>query len=205
MAQINNKFTAYWIDTTTAPWTPLTWLSATITIREATSPYAVVVNSQSMDEIWGWWYIYTYSWYDSTKDYIYDCNPWTSLAFIESWVTSQSIWNDDIAMNSSIVWSFWNKFSTYWGVSHVIREIEKWWKWFTEEEFKFLKEINERLKAIENKEVWERIIEVTKIEKIPIQSLDTSTITDVITEWLWELAETLSDSITEGLLEIKNK
>lgn len=119
MSQINNKFTAKWIDTTTAPWVPLTGLSAVITIREASAPYTIVVNEEPMVEVGGGWYIYEYSWYNSTKDYLYDCNP-VATAYIESWVTSQSIWNDDIVWNSSIIWSFWDKFSQYGGVSHVI-------------------------------------------------------------------------------------
>lgn len=87
MAQQNNKFTAFWMDTTTAPWVPLTGLSATINIRDVSGN--LVVNNQPMTELWGWHYIYTFAWYDPSVDYVYDCNPWAT-AYRESWVTTNT-------------------------------------------------------------------------------------------------------------------
>lgn len=87
MAQIlDNTFIAYFLDTTTAPWTPLTGLSATIIIREAT--WALKVNDEAMTEIWGGWYSYTFSAMDKTKSYVYSCDPNSTSAFIESGVTN---------------------------------------------------------------------------------------------------------------------
>ena len=48
MPQIDNKFSAFFMDTTTAPGTPLTGLSATIIIKEADSPYTKVVDGEAM-------------------------------------------------------------------------------------------------------------------------------------------------------------
>ena len=108
MAQLDTKFTAYFIDATTAPWTPLTGLSATITIREADAPYTVVVNDEAMTEVWGWHYIYNFSSMNTLKDYVYTCDPNSSLAFIESWVTDKRINNLD----------------------QNISDIRSWWGWF---------------------------------------------------------------------------
>lgn len=89
--QLDNKFTAFWMDTTTAPWTPLTGLSATITIREADAPYTVVVNAEAMTEMWWGHYIYVFSGMSLAKEYTYICNPWAT-AFIESGVTQNSLY-----------------------------------------------------------------------------------------------------------------
>lgn len=86
MPKIDNKFTAYFIDTTTAPWTPLTGLSPTINIRETNG--SLVVNEQAMVELGGWHYIYTFVWYNAYTDYLYDINPNDDRAFIQSWVTT---------------------------------------------------------------------------------------------------------------------
>ena len=85
MAQLNNKFTAFWMDTTTAPWTPLTGLSATINIRDVN--WNLVVDNQPMTELWGWHYVYTFVDYNKAVDYVYDCNPWAT-AYRESGVTN---------------------------------------------------------------------------------------------------------------------
>lgn len=87
MAQQNNKFTAFWMDTTTAPWTPLTGLSATINIRDVN--WNLVVDNQAMIELWGGHYIYTFVWYNPAVDYVYDCNPGVT-AYIESGVTTNT-------------------------------------------------------------------------------------------------------------------
>lgn len=85
MSQQNNKFTAFWMDTTTAPWTPLTGLSATINIRDVSGN--LVVDNQPMTELWGGHYVYTFVDYNKWVDYVYDCNPWAT-AFRESGVTN---------------------------------------------------------------------------------------------------------------------
>jgi hypothetical protein len=92
MAQLDNKFIAFWMNTTTAPWTPLIGLSATITIREADSPYTVIVNNEAMTEMWGWHYIYVFLGMIITKEYTYTCNP-NATAFIESGVTNNTLYS----------------------------------------------------------------------------------------------------------------
>jgi len=101
MAQQNNKFTAFWMDTTTAPWTPLTGLSATINIRDVSGN--LVVNNQPMTELWGGHYIYTFTGYNPAVDYVYDCNPWAT-AYIESWVTN----NIEQLISEIRVWGGWS-------------------------------------------------------------------------------------------------
>ena len=85
MAQLNDKFTAFWMNTTTAPWTPLTGLSATINIRDTSG--TLLVNNQAMTELGGGWYIYSFTAYNTAVDYLYDCNPWAT-AYRESGVTT---------------------------------------------------------------------------------------------------------------------
>lgn len=85
MAQQNNRFTAFWMDATTAPGTPLTGLSATINIRDVNGN--LVVNSQPMTDIGGGHYVYTFAAYNPAVDYVYDCNP-GATAYIESGVTN---------------------------------------------------------------------------------------------------------------------
>lgn len=89
--QIDNKFTAFWMDTSTAPWTPLTGLSATITIQEVDAPYTVVVNAEPMIEMWGWNYIYIFTGMSLSKEYAYSMDPWAT-AFIQSWVTNNTLY-----------------------------------------------------------------------------------------------------------------
>ena len=79
------------MDTSTAPWTPLTGLSATITIQEVDAPYTVVVNDEPMTEMWGWNYIYIFTAMSLSKEYTYTMNPWAT-AFIESGVTNNTLY-----------------------------------------------------------------------------------------------------------------
>lgn len=119
--QIDNRFTAFWMDTTTAPWTPLTGLSATITIREATAPYAVVVNNEPMTEMWGGHYIYVFSWMSIEKEYSYTCNP-NATAFIESGVTQNTLykWIEDNRSG----WGAWTTINTS-GITGSIANMQK--------------------------------------------------------------------------------
>lgn len=79
------------MDTSTAPWTPLTGLSATITIQEVDAPYTVVVNNEPMTEMWGGNYIYIFTAMSLSKEYTYTMNPWAT-AFIESGVTNNTLY-----------------------------------------------------------------------------------------------------------------
>lgn len=119
--QIDNRFIAFWMDTTTAPWTPLTGLSATITIREATSPYTVVVNNEPMTEMWGGHYIYVFSWMSIAKEYSYTCNP-NATAFIESGVTQNTLykWIEDNRSG----WGAWTTINTS-GITGSIANMQK--------------------------------------------------------------------------------
>ena len=95
MAQLDKIFTAFWMNTATAPWTPLTGLSATITIRDTNGN--VAVNAQPMTEVGGGWYKYEFTAMDVTKDYLVTYNPWAT-AYIESGVTDKRMANLDSAI-----------------------------------------------------------------------------------------------------------
>ena len=103
--QIDNVFTAYFLNTATAPWTPLTGLSATITIVDL-SDNSTVVNNVAMAEVWLGFYKYTFAWYSNTKDYVYSCNPNSANSYIQSWVTDRRLDYMDRAI-SDIKWAGW--------------------------------------------------------------------------------------------------
>lgn len=121
MAQLDNRFIAFWMDTTTAPWTPLTGLSATITIRDATAPYTVVVDNEPMTEMWWGHYIYVFSWMSIAKEYTYACNP-NATAFIESGVTQNTLykWIEDNRSG----WGAWTTINTS-GITGSIANMQK--------------------------------------------------------------------------------
>lgn len=95
--QIDNIFTAIWHDTTTWPWTPLTGLSATITIREKPSN-TIVVNNQAMTEVWSGEYDYVFTEMNAKKAYSYVMNPNNSLAFVETGFVDPRMANMDGAI-----------------------------------------------------------------------------------------------------------
>lgn len=120
--QIDNRFTAFWMDTTTAPWTPLTGLSATINIRDVN--WNLVVDNQPMTEL-GWWhYIYTFTGYNPAVDYVYDCSPWAT-AYIESWVTT----NTEQLISEIRVWGGFNTSGIQTSINNskntIIKEFDK--------------------------------------------------------------------------------
>lgn len=88
--QIDNVFTAYFLDSSTAPWTPLTGLSATITIVDV-ADNSTAVNNVAMTEIWLGFYKYVFTGYSNSKDYVYSCNPNSSSTYIQSWVTDRRL------------------------------------------------------------------------------------------------------------------
>ena len=165
MAQLDKLFTAYFSDTSTAPWVPLTGLSATIIIREIETG-TVIVNDSAMTEIWGWWYKYTFSEMSNTKDYVYSCDPNNSSAYIESWVTDRRINYIDSAISDIRTKSGW------WTVVYNI--IQNYIN-------NSLKSTLENIKELEknhNKIIWELWDKIDfssiidKIESIPKVSLD---------------------------------
>ena len=101
MAQQDKLFTAFFLDTTTAPWVPLEGLSATITITEIDGG-AVVVNGEAMQEVGGGWYKFIFEEMNAKKDYLYACSPNSLLAFIETWVTDKRLNNIDLEI--SAIW-----------------------------------------------------------------------------------------------------
>lgn len=95
--QIDKLFTAIWHDTTTWPWTPLTGLSATITIRDK-STNTVVVDNETMTEIGLGEYDYTFESMVSTKSYSYVMSPNSTLAYVVSWFVDPRMANMDWAI-----------------------------------------------------------------------------------------------------------
>lgn len=146
MAQQDKLFTAFFLDTTTAPWTPLTGLSATITIREVDT-WTEVVSDVAMTEIWAWWYKYIFDAMNTGKDYVYYIDPNSSLAFMESWVTDKRL--NYIDRNISDIkwgWGFWVSWAD------VQRYIKSSQSILIEE----INKINEQVKKLEEKELPEQ-------------------------------------------------
>ena len=164
------------MDTTTAPWTPLTGLSATITIREADSPYTVVVNNQPMTEMWWGHYIYVFSSMVITKEYSYTCNP-NSTAFIQSGVTNNNLYS-------------WIQDNRSWGgvnlsgVTGSINELKKSFIQKIEEE-----ENNTRWLIQSNYNDTNSHIELVKTDIVAtIDSIEQNeTDLSVVVEWIWIL------------------
>lgn len=168
MAQIDNTFTAFFLDTTTAPWTPLTGLSATIIIREVLT-WTVVVNDVAMTEVWGWWYRYVFSDMDVTKDYFYSCDPNSSSAYIESGVTDKRIANLDKSVSEIAVW--WNPYITgigglQKGIQKIVDKVESKGNEVVKEIEELEDEIIKGIKALP-----EPIINVTT-EKVDISNME---------------------------------
>mgnify|MGYP003606883673 CR=1 FL=1 len=121
--QIDNVFTAYFLDTATAPWAPLTGLSATITIVDV-SDNSTAVNNVAMTEIWLGFYKYVFAGYSSSKDYVYSCNPNSLLAYIQSWVTDKRLDNLDKSI-SEITAKWGGSIQLGWIDSKLAKVIEK--------------------------------------------------------------------------------
>lgn len=105
MSQIDNVFTAHFLNTATAPWVALTGLSATITIVDI-SDNSTVVNNAAMTEVWLGFYKYTFAWYSSSKDYLYSCNPNSANSYIQGWVTDRRLDYLDANMSDKM-WGRW--------------------------------------------------------------------------------------------------
>lgn len=231
MAQIDNKFSAFWMDTSTAPWTPITWLSATILIKLAESPYTVVVNNEAMTDIGNWDYIYEFTAYDSSKNYIYHCNPWAT-AYIESWVTDKRL--DHIDKNLSDISVWWNPYIEWIGwikewIQKVADKVEKKWdeiiknikdtEWEIVKTFPTYKEpvVNVTTEKIDTKDFIKEIKKIKPEVIVNTEQIDTTPIMDAIKE-IWKISEiqipeqkeidlseitTSINSITEELDNIK--
>ena len=160
--QKDNKFTAFWMDTTTAPWTPLTGLSATILIKLAIYPYTVVVNNEPMTDIGNGDYIYIFDGYSSEQDYIYHCSPWAT-AFIQNGQTDSRQDYLDKSITEIAVW--WNPYITGIGgiqkwIQKIVDKVEEKW--------------NEVIKEIE--ESKDEIIKSIPEQKEPIVNITTEKI-----------------------------
>lgn len=73
---IDNFFITQFLDTTTAPWTPLTGITATINIWKVTGDTLTqVVTATSCTNLWGGWYGYRYTGMEASVYYIYEIVP----------------------------------------------------------------------------------------------------------------------------------
>lgn len=175
MAQQDKLFTAFFLDSTTAPWTPITGLSATISIREV-DVWTEVISNASMIELWGWHYKYTFAEMNATKDYVYSINPNSLLAYIESGVTDKRMNNIDLAI-SDIRWGWGGGYINISGIqatvqssrNNIIEELKK-------ELSLVRKEIKDCISAIPE-------VEFPEIEFPEVPEVDMSD----ITKWMWKL------------------
>lgn len=160
MSQIDNRFTAIWYDTSTLPWTPLTGLLATITIRDKTDN-SIVVDDEAMTEIGLGEYDYTYDDMDATKAYSYVMNPNSTSAFVETGFVDPRIAFIDKSVSEIAVW--WNPYVEWFTnlkkwIQKIVDKVEEKW-----EEVKT--KIEEEIKTIVIPEQKEPIVNVTT-EKI---------------------------------------
>ncbi len=158
--QIDNRFTAIWYDTSTWPWTPLTGLLATITIRDKTDN-SIVVDDEAMTEIGLGEYDYTYDDMDATKAYSYVMNPNSTSAFVETGFVDPRIAFIDKSVSEIAVW--WNTYVEWFTnlkkwIQKIVDKVEEKW-----EEVKT--KIEEEIKTIVIPEQKEPIVNVTT-EKI---------------------------------------
>ncbi len=158
--QIDNRFTAIWYDTSTLPWTPLTGLLATITIRDKTDN-SIVVDDEAMTEIGLGEYDYTYDDMDATKAYSYVMNPNSTSAFVETGFVDPRIAFIDKSVSEIAVW--WNPYVEWFTnlkkwIQKIVDKVEEKW-----EEVKT--KIEEEIKTIVIPEQKEPIVNVTT-EKI---------------------------------------
>jgi len=143
MAQIDNVFTAFWMNTATAPWTPLTGLSATITIIDDT--WVVVINAEAMTNLGVGWYKYIFTSMDVNKNYLYTCNPWVT-AYIDSGVTDKRMNNIDSAISDMRVGGGWSV-----NLSGVTASISNIWKRIDKSQEEIIAKIESSQEEIENK------------------------------------------------------
>ena len=160
MPQLDNKFSAIWYDTSTWPWTPLTGLSATITIRRKDTN-VIVVDEEPMTHIWLWEYDYVYEDMDVSLAYSYVMNPNSTTALVQTWFVDPRI----AYLNKSVseIAVGWNPYiSAMPWIQGGIEAINK---------------------KIESK--WEEVIEVVKGIKIPEQKEPVVNVTTekIDTEW----------------------
>lgn len=122
--QIDKLFTSIWYNTTTWPWTPLTGLSATITIRDKNTN-SIVVNNQAMTEIGLWEYDYTFTTMDWTKAYSYVMNPNSTLAYVTTWFVDPRMANIDGAITDIRVGGWVNLSGVTGSINELKRKIEE--------------------------------------------------------------------------------
>lgn len=107
---------------------PTTWLSIEVNVYKL--PEETLHNTWIANEVGSTWvYIYTFT-EDGISDYTYiaKCSWYRDLGWAVfnsssgswSWSSVADIWNAPIESYSSVVWSFWQKFSQYGWVSHII-------------------------------------------------------------------------------------
>lgn len=175
--QIDNRFTAIWYDTSTWPWTPLTGLLATITIRDKTDN-SIVVDDEAMTEIGLGEYDYTYDDMDATKAYSYVMNPNSPSAFVETGFVDPRIAFIDKSVSEIAVW--WNPYVEWFTnlkkwIQKIVDKVEDKWN-------EVKKKVEDEVKTIVIPEQKEPIVNVTT-EKID-------------TEWFMKAIKEIKPEVT---------
>jgi len=110
----------------TNAWTPITWLTPSISVIKLSDDS--VVDSWTMSEIsWGY-YKYNFTTFDSSTEYLYTIDWWSALNNADrykSWVTSlevdndaiaTAVWNKDVSWYTTDNWSAWYELQQWgWG------------------------------------------------------------------------------------------
>jgi len=193
---------------------PTTWLIVSISVKDRLT--WVEEFTWLMTEI-AW--VYNYDFTEATlTDYTYTATtPWYGdvswVLFQDTstwgwWATVADIWGAQIWDYDNTPWSFANKFSSYWGVSHVIEKV--WGGGLSDgdklELTNLIWELTKKIDELEKKWIGkETIREVVRIEKIAVPSIDSTWIVDALIEWMSEMNSTLTDTFIEAVEELKNK
>ncbi len=178
---------------------PESWLEVSISVKDRIT--WVEAFSWVMDEAW---WVYNYDFIEEPlTDYIYTATtPWyddvNNVVWQETitswwWIS----WDDLIENNSSVVGSFWQKFSQYGGVSHVIDRSS-----FDEASKKELEDIKSSMKKI-SEDIQKSIANIKppqivsewKTTVVKYNDAQQNFIQEFITETIPELADKIDNLI----------
>ena len=127
----------------------------------------------------------------------YDDVPWVLFQDTSSWGWGWASWNDLIEDNSSVIWSFWQKFAQYGWVSHVIDRSS-----FDEASKKELEDIKSSMKKI-SEDIQKSIANIKppqivsewKTTVVKYNDAQQNFIQEFITETIPELADKIDNLI----------
>ena len=179
----DNRFLAYFLDTTTPPWTPLTGLSATMTIIELGNN-TVVVDNEPMREVWQGFYEYVYNNYQPNLDYAWAANPNSASAFIVSGWTELPVW-------ARFRWGGWWESNEYLKTfeKSLTKKLTQVWEKLNE------KKVEKEEKEIDFTPILDRIDAIKMPEPTKIEEIEAKKVAKQLTT----VESLLKDYMEQGL------